>query len=139
MGFTVQHISNIGSPPDDPLLRLPADLYLPDPTVFLPPRPCMVGTVSSGFSHGGISLYGTIFGTGGLVEQGFMCLACSVRHTNPIPGQTTTGRWHQQTDDLKIGIRAMRSNPLRYVGFPEKKTTIGRFRGGGSVSSGRNT
>lgn len=129
MAITTVPISNIGSPADDPTCLLPATLYVPDVNLFPPPRPCMVGWQSAGFQNGG-NKPATMLTD--FANQGFMGLMPKCRlMINPIPTQTTDGKYHQQTDDCKIAIRYMRSNPggLGYLsnGF------VGCFGGSGSA------
>lgn len=105
-------IPNVGSPPDDPLLLLPGRLYLPDSNVHPPPWHCITGTQSTHWSDAE-SLHGLNQPFIDLSAAGFLCLGHYVRLVNnPLPGQTTTGKYPQQSNDLKIGIRAMRSNPF---------------------------
>lgn len=114
MPVTIRTIANIGSPPDDPLLNLYANLYIPDPS-FAQPYHCMAGTRSGGFTDGGLSnLDGPFQQLAGL---GILCLAFACRLAlenggGGLPGQTTDGKWHQQTDDCKSAVRYMRPGGL---------------------------
>ena len=120
-------ITNVGSPADDPTCILPGTLYLPTTAQ---PWPCIVGTVAGGFQSS-FNLTPIRSAFLDLSAQGFLCLAMFVRLTDPIPTQTTTGKWHQQTDDLKIGIRAMRSNPFS-LGY-SVSGKVGTLGGSGSA------
>jgi hypothetical protein len=110
MPITTRDIANIGSPPADPTCLLPGKLYVPDPEVFPGPWDCVVGTVAGHFTvHQNLQPLDRPFRD--LAEQGFLCLAFYVRLLDPIPTQTTTGEYPQQTDDFKLGIEFMRSDP----------------------------
>lgn len=130
MPITTVAIPNIGSPPDDPTCPLPATLYVPDTNLFPPPRPCLVGWQAAGFQSGGSKPATMLTDFAGV---GFMGLMPKTRlMNNPITGQTTDGKYHQQTDDCKIAIRFMHAaNPggLGYLsnGF------VGCFGGSGSA------
>lgn len=102
-------IPNIGSPPDDPSCLLPGILYVPD--VFN--GRCVIGTVADTFT-GSADLLPLVEPFTDLANHGYLCLAFYVRLMTPIPTQTTDGKYHQQTDDVKIATRFMRSNPVGY-------------------------
>lgn len=109
--ITTQNIPNIGSPSDDPTCQLRGILYIPDPNVHPQPWNCVVGTCAGGFKQSAsLNPLGQSFTD--LANAGFLCLAHFVRLTDPIQTQTTSGRYPQQTNDLAIGIAAMRSNPF---------------------------
>jgi hypothetical protein len=84
-------------------------MYVPDPVVHPQPWHCFVGTVASGFKNFGpqedvVMKF--------LAGAGYLCLFNRTRLISSLaPGQTTDGKWHQQTDDMKIAVRYMRSNP----------------------------
>lgn len=110
MAITIRDIANIGSPPADPTCLLPGKLYVPDPELFPQPWDCVVGTQAGHFTtHGDLRGLDRPFRD--LANQGFLCLAFYVRLLDPIPTQTTTGKYAQQTDDFKIGVEFMRSDP----------------------------
>lgn len=110
MPVTQVPIANIGSPIDDPALSLPGNLAIPDPIVHLPPWPSVVVTYADHFKTAdGLNPFNVCSDCAG---AGILALGFRCRVTNQIPGQTTSGRWHQQTDDMKIAIRAMRNDPF---------------------------
>ncbi len=116
MPVTTRQITNVGFPPGDggtdpgdPACTLPGTLYIPDSTLYPPPWNCVVAVSAMGFT--------TKNGAPGtpcmdLANAGFMCLFSTCRLLNPIRGQTTTGKYPQQSNDVKLAIRAMRSNPF---------------------------
>jgi hypothetical protein len=97
---------------------LQAILFKPDPILFPGPRPCCVGTHSPGFQYDALASLTKVFAglpgneASGLAGNGVICLAGNVRgcaaNGTIAPGQTTTGAWHQQTDDYKQLVRYMR-------------------------------
>lgn len=110
MPVTQVAIANIGSPADDPLLLLPGNLAIPDPVVHVPPWPSVVVTYADHFKTAdGLNPFNVCSDCAG---AGILALGFRCRVTTPIPGQTTSGKWHQQTDDMKIAIRAMRADPF---------------------------
>lgn len=119
--ITTLEIFSIGSPADDPLLPLHATLYIPDPQIHPGPYHCFAGTRAGGFTDGGLRQLENPFTD--LSNAGFLCLAFECRLVGPPfgPGldhkqdhppipQTTTGQWHQQTDDCIIALRYMRQD-----------------------------
>lgn len=123
----ILNIPNVGSPADDPSCILPGILYVPTTPQ---PWPCVVGTVAGDFTNSN-RLQPLTRPMQDLCKAGFLCLLQYVRLLDPIPTQTTSGKWHQQTDDLKIGIRAMRSNPFD-LGF-QVTGFVGTIGGSGSA------
>ena len=115
MAITTRAIANIGSPPADPTCPLPGILYIPDPELFPQPWDCVVGTVAGHFAEAQ-DLRPLDRPFRDLANQGFLCLAFFTRLLTPIAGQTTTGEYPQQTDDFKIGIEFMRSDPGGHSG-----------------------
>jgi hypothetical protein len=113
--ITTRTIPNIGSPPGDPTCILAATLYWESTLVGVRPFPCVVGTRAGGFTDGGIQQLSKPFGhiDIGLAAAGFLCLAFQIRLLpggspgQPV-GQTTPGTWHEQTDDMKLGVQYMR-------------------------------
>ncbi len=114
MAISKVSIANVGSPADDPGLFLPGQLWVPDPAAFPPPWPCFVATLADRFQNARNIFTVLDPSLSDLANAGYLCLGHNVRLTTPLTGagfgtgQTTTGTYHQQTNDLKIGIRAMR-------------------------------
>jgi hypothetical protein len=127
IGLGTINIPNIGSPPDDPTCMLPGVLFLPST-----PQPwhCVVGTVAGEFRFS-YNLHPIYPAFNDLAADGFLCLVHYVRLTVPIPTQTTSGKWPQQTNDLKMGIRALRINPFM-LGYQVTGKVYGLSGSGGA-------
>jgi len=108
MAITTHKFANIGSPPGDPNCPLPATMYIPDPVAFPPPWNSFVTLSCMGFTAKNNA---PAIPSQDLANAGYLTLFTTCRLLTPIPHQTTTGRYHQQTDDVKIAINFMRSNP----------------------------
>jgi hypothetical protein len=108
MAITTHKFTSIGSPVDDPNCPLPATMYIPDPNVFPFPRPAFVTLSCMGFTTKNNA---PSIPSQDLANAGYITLFTTCRLISKIPRQTTTGKWHQQTDDLKTAIRFMRSDP----------------------------
>lgn len=106
----------IGNPVDDPGCDLLGYLYPPDPVNWgNGPHPAIIATEASGFIGGGPGP--SDFMLRDLAKSGYLCMFFDVRlvkltPNGGLPGQTTDGKWSQQTDDCQIGMRYMRAHPL---------------------------
>jgi hypothetical protein len=105
-----------GNPPDDPNVDLHAWLYLPNATQFPPPWPTVIGIHANGFSGGGPNPLDQPFVD--LSAEGFFCITAETRlmRGGVLPGQTTDGKFEQQTDDVGLAIQTFRADP-RCIGF----------------------
>lgn len=109
----------MGNPPDDPGCNLNARLYIPDPINFPGPRPGIVMHQSAGltgFGGGPTDAGGQFFAANGWVamyaDNRTMKGVVFGEGGTGIPGQTTDGRYHQQTDDHGLSVQYLRAHPL---------------------------
>lgn len=138
--ITSRNIANIGSPADDPTCPIPAILWIPDLIQYPGPHPCVVLTEAPGFSDDvGLQLPSRTaqsFAGVGLLALAFQCRVDGPLQSPPragIPGQTTDGGWHQQTDDCKIAIRYMRPlGGIETVQLFSVSGSVGAVGGSGS-------
>lgn len=105
-----------GNPPDDPTCILQWKEHLPDPALFPSPRPFAILMHPGEFKGGGIEAPNQRDAAIDLAKAGFIAVSITYRlafltEDNRLPGQTTNGKWPQQTADCKIAVRAARADP----------------------------
>ncbi len=114
--FTTRDIPSMVDPGDGSVL--PARIFIPDPVAFPPPWPVYCATHSPGFKYDTIDSLARVFAgdidgpSAALVNYGILCVSFNVRGCLALgpgaQGQTSSGAWHQQTDDFKAGILMLR-------------------------------
>ncbi len=112
MAISTHTIADIGHPTgsnNDPGCPRTATMYVPDPAVHPEPWHCIVATESAFFQNTG---NGPITPLTDFANAGFLGLFVHVRLiVDTLAGQTTDGKYPQQTDDMKVAMRYMRTNP----------------------------
>lgn len=102
-------------PVDDLALTLHGYAYIPNPQTYPGLRPSVLCTRTGGYTQGGAGESNYMLTD--LCASGYFCLFvdCRLAKKNGrggLPGQTTTGYYPQQTDDLAMGMIYLRAHPL---------------------------
>jgi len=142
MGFTTVNIAQLVDPGDGSILQ--AVLYKPDPVAFPGPRPVWCGTHSPGMKYSDLASLGRVFAgepgspESGLVNNGIICVAFNVRGCLTLgpgaPGQTSSGAWHDQTDDFHAAVAMFRQGGILETTYGLEVTgMVGGVGGSGSA------